>query len=289
MKIKILIPIFNDWESILKLLENINSEIINLNHEFAVIIVDDASTISSPTFENKYDKIKSIKLIRMKENRGHARCNAAGLKYILEKEEFDFVIPMDGDGEDRPEELKNFIESLEKSKEEPIVGKRIKRSEGIIFKSCYFIHKLITSLFTGKTIKYGNYTCLPKSIVQKMVNEKATWSSFSGALAKVAEKKIEIASIRGARYYGPSKMSFLNLIKHSISIIAVFKFNVLLRSILFLVVYLYLISENISNITLIPFYLIIILNILTFYLSNRENIEELNNSLLNINIIERIK
>jgi len=289
MKIKILIPIFNDWESILKLLENINSEIINLNHEFAVIIVDDASTISSPTFENKYDKIKSIKLIRMKENRGHARCNAAGLKYILEKEEFDFVIPMDGDGEDRPEELKNFIESLEKSKEEPIVGKRIKRSEGIIFKSCYFIHKLITSLFTGKTIKYGNYTCLPKSIVQKMVNEKATWSSFSGALAKVAEKKIEIASIRGARYYGPSKMSFLNLIKHSMSIIAVFKFNVLLRSILFLVVYLYLISENISNITLIPFYLIIILNILTFYLSNRENIEELNNSLLNINIIERIK
>ena len=135
MKIKILIPIFNDWESILKLLENINSEIINLDHEFTVIIVDDASTINSPTFENKYDKIKSIKLIRMKENRGHARCNAAGLKYILEKEEFDFVIPMDGDGEDRPEELKNFIESLEKSKDEPIVGKRMKRSEGIIFKS----------------------------------------------------------------------------------------------------------------------------------------------------------
>ena len=289
MKIKMLIPIFNDWESILKLLENINIEISKLNHEFTVIIVDDASTIKPPTFENKYDKIKSIKLIRMKENRGHARCNAAGLKYILEKEEFDFVIPMDGDGEDRPEELKNFIESLEKSKDEPIVGKRIKRSEGIIFKSCYFMHKLITSLFTGKTIKYGNYTCLPKSIVEKMVNEKATWSSFSGSLAKVAEKKIEIPSIRGARYYGPSKMSFLNLIKHSISIIAVFKFNVLLRSILFLVVYLYLISENISNITLIPFYLIIILNILTFYLSNRENIEELNNSLLNINIIERIK
>ena len=289
MKIKMLIPIFNDWESILKLLENINIEISKLNHEFTVIIVDDASTIKPPTFENKYDKIKSIKLIRMKENRGHARCNAAGLKYILEKEEFDFVIPMDGDGEDRPEELKNFIESLEKSKDEPIVGKRIKRSEGIIFRSCYFMHKLITSLFTGKTIKYGNYTCLPKSIVEKMVNEKATWSSFSGSLAKVAEKKIEIPSIRGARYYGPSKMSFLNLIKHSISIIAVFKFNVLLRSILFLVVYLYLISENISNITLIPFYLIIILNILTFYLSNRENIEELNNSLLNINIIERIK
>ena len=288
-KIIILIPVFNDWESLKKLL----IEIENIIKNFAEIIIEcvvvnDASTISKPELR-KPEKIKSLKILNMKENRGHARCNAAGLKYILEKEEFDFAIPMDGDGEDRPEELKNFIESLEKFKDEPIVGKRIKRSEGIIFRSCYFMHKLITSLFTGKTIKYGNYSCLPKSIVEKMVNEKATWSSFSGSLAKVAEKKIEIPSIRGARYYGPSKMSFLNLIKHSISIIAVFKFNVLLRSILFLFVYLYLISENISNITLIPFYLIIILNILTFYLSNRENIEELNNSLLNINIIERIK
>ena len=46
----------------------------------------------------------------MKENRGHARCIASGLKYIFEKKQFDFVIPMDGDGEDRPEEIKNFIE-----------------------------------------------------------------------------------------------------------------------------------------------------------------------------------
>ena len=87
------------------------------------------------------------------------------------------------------------------------------------------MHKLITSLFTGKTIKYGNYTCLPKSIVQKMVNEKATWSSFSGSLAKVAEKKIEIASIRGARYFGPSKMSFLNLVKLIYNIITVYNQN----------------------------------------------------------------
>ena len=48
----------------------------------------------------------------MKENRGHARCNAAGLKYIFEKEEFDYVIPMDGDGEDRPEEIKQFYRNL---------------------------------------------------------------------------------------------------------------------------------------------------------------------------------
>ena len=111
------------------------------------------------------------------------------------------------------------------------MGERIKRSEGIFFKFCYFAHKIITSTFTGQSIKYGNYTCLPKSIVEKMINEKATWSSFSGALAKITKDRAIIPSERGARYFGPSKMSFKNLLIHSLSIIGVFKIHVLIRSI----------------------------------------------------------
>ena len=38
----------------------------------------------------------------------------AGLKYINEKEDFDYVIPMDGDGEDRPEELSLLIEKIKR-------------------------------------------------------------------------------------------------------------------------------------------------------------------------------
>ena len=188
MKIKILIPVYNDWQSVFKLLENINSEVSNLGHEFSVIIVNDASTESKPELSTNLDNFKSIKIINMKENRGHARCNAAGLKHIFENEEFDYVIPMDGDGEDRPEEIKQLVDNLNYHPDKPIVRERIKRSEGIFFKFCYFTHKLITSTFTGQSIKYGNYSCLPKSIVEKMINEKATWSSFSGALAKVFKR-----------------------------------------------------------------------------------------------------
>ena len=101
-KIKILIPVYNDWESALKLLENINSEVSKLENEFSIIIVNDASTESRPEFSADLSSFKSIKIINMKENRGHARCNAAGLRHINEKEDFDYVIPMDGDGEDRP-------------------------------------------------------------------------------------------------------------------------------------------------------------------------------------------
>ena len=105
MKIKILIPIYNDWQSVFKLLENIDSEIESLAAEVSVLIVNDASTEQRPKINLNLNNLKSIQVINMKENRGHARCNAAGLKYINEKEDFDYVIPMDGDGEDRPEEL----------------------------------------------------------------------------------------------------------------------------------------------------------------------------------------
>ena len=112
MKIKILIPVYNDFESASKLINEINSKITNLSHEFSIILVNDASPDKVEMDVSKIDKINSIKIINMKENKGHARCIATGLKYIFEKEEFDYVIPMDGDGEDRPEEIKNFVEYL---------------------------------------------------------------------------------------------------------------------------------------------------------------------------------
>ena len=289
MKIKILIPIYNDWQSVFKLLENINSEISGLEHEFSAIIVNDASTESRPEINLNLDNLNSIKIINMKENRGHARCNAAGLKHIFENEEFDYVIPMDGDGEDRPEEIKQLIDNLNYHPDKPIVGERIKRSEGIFFKFCYFVHKIITSTFTGQSIKYGNYTCLPKSIVEKMINEKATWSSFSGSLAKIIKDRAIIPSERGTRYFGPSKMSFKNLIIHSLSIISVFRTNVLIRSILFLLVYIFLIHQNITSIMLIPVILVLTLIASVFVVSKRENLEELNKSLLNISNIDNLK
>ena len=289
MKIIILIPIYNDWQSVFKLLENIDSEITGLDAEVSVIIVNDASTKQRSEVNLNLNNLKSVQVINMKENRGHARCNASGLKYINEKEDFDYVIPMDGDGEDRPEELLSLIEKAKEYSDTVITADRVKRSEGVFFKFCYLVHKYLTFIFTGQSIKFGNYTCLPKSAVIRMVEEAATWSSFSGSLSKIAKERISVPSTRGSRYFGPSKMSFVNLLKHSLSIIAVFKITVLVRSVIFLAVYIFLVLQHISVVTLIPVALVILMIISVFVLSGRENITELNNSLENINNIDNLK
>ena len=289
MKIKILIPLYNDWQSVNQLIKKIDDIIADVQHQFSIIIINDCSTEEKQRTFDQLENINSLKVINMKINNGHARCIATGLKYIYEKEEFDYIIPMDSDGEDRPEEIKAFVDNLSYNPDVPIVGERVKRSEGIIFKTSYSIHKLITLIFTGKSIKFGNFTLLPKKTVQKLINEKATWSSFSGSLSKIENNLAIIPSERGIRYFGPSKMNFISLIKHSLSIIAVFKASVIIRSIAFYAIYLILISNNLSFITCIPLALIVIFGILIVKISGRENIEEFNSCLNNIDSVDTIK
>tara|TARA_A100001011_G_scaffold134630_1_gene141978 strand:+ start:829 stop:1698 length:870 start_codon:yes stop_codon:yes gene_type:complete len=289
MKYIILIPVYNDRESLKKLIENINYEISNLNSEISVVVVNDASSQQIVDTYQNIENINSIEIINMKQNSGHTRCIASGLKYIFEKKEFDYVIPMDGDGEDRPEEIKNFIQLAEQSNGKSIVGERVKRSENLLFKTCYQFHKLLTLAFTGQLIKFGNFTCLSKLTVEKMLNEKATWNSFSGSLKKVEKNLLSSPSIRGARYFGPSKMSFFNLLKHSLSIISVFRKTVLIRSALFIVFYILLIKSNASIITSLPLVLLLVMIYSISNLALRENMDEFDKSLQNINDVDIIK
>jgi len=289
MNIKILIPVYNDWKSVSKLVDEINGLSIDPKFQISVIIINDASNHDRLSEEKKLENIKSFKIINMKKNQGHARCIAVGLKYIFEKEEFDYVIPMDGDGEDRPVEILDLLSNIENSKGNSIVAKRVKRSESLLFKVCYQIHKIITLTFTGKSIKFGNFTCLSKSTIEKMLNEKATWNSFSGSLIKVENNLISIPSERGNRYFGPSQMSFYNLIKHSLSIISVFKTTVLIRSAFFIIIYILLIKSNASIITAMPLVLLLIAIYSISNLALRENIEEYKNCLSQIKNIENVK
>ena len=285
-KFIILIPIYNDWKSVFQLLENIDLQIAKWDAEVLVLIINDGSTEERTVTELSFKNIKTVRVMNMKQNQGHARCNAAGLKYLTEKEDFDYVILMDGDGEDRPEELTSLFN---KSKENPlktVTANRIKRSEGSFFKLLYECHKILTYVFTGKLIKFGNYSCLPKEDAARLVKEACIWSSFSGSVTKIISDRVSVPSIRGKRYFGPSQMNFFKLLVHSFSIIAVFKGSVIIRSVLFLIFYLFFVSSNLSIVTLFPVFIIFIFLFLIFKVSSRENIEALNNSLENIDNID---
>ena len=288
-KFKILIPCYNDWQSLFKLLNNIDNNITMFDAEFTVLIVNDCSTEKMPKPLFSFKKIKSIDLINIKKNQGHTRCNATGIKYLSEKKDFDYMILMDGDGEDNPDDLPLIIKNILEKKNISVVATRKKRSEGLLFTILYNLHKVITLIFTGKNMNFGHYCCLTRNDVILLSSKKTLWSNFAGAAKKFIPNLFGVSTIRGSRYFGPSKMPLTGLVIHSMSIIASFKYQVLFRSLLFVFLFSFLnlkISEN--SVFLILNFLIGFFCIVIFFISKRESLSELENCQQRIQNIENI-
>ena len=84
----------------------------------------------------------------------------------------------------------------------------------------------------------------------------------------------------------PSKVNFIGLIFHSLTIISVFRNTVIIRSIIFLLVYLFLIFNNISVLTVVPILFLIMFVLIIFKISMRANMNELDKSLDNIDSVD---
>jgi hypothetical protein len=225
----------------------------------------------------------------MKKNRVHQRCIAAGLKYICKNENFDRVIIMDADGEDRPEELNDLFKKAQENPDSTITGNRFKRSEGIIFVVLYEIHKLLTLIFAGKLIRFGNFSCLPKDHVQQLIQKPYLWNSYSSSVVRTINDRTSIPSIRGTRYVLPSKMNFTGLVFHSLAIISVFKNIVIVRSIAFFLAYSFLIFNNISILTLVPILFLLLFVFIILKISMRANMEGFDKSLDNIGSVDILR
>ena len=71
MKITILTPVYNDWKSASKLIEEINTIVKDLDAEFSLVIVNDASTEEKPTTISSTENLSSIEILNIKNNQGH--------------------------------------------------------------------------------------------------------------------------------------------------------------------------------------------------------------------------
>lgn len=270
---KILIPVFNDWESLLILLNNIHALKINNLARIKILIIDDCSSeILNKKIE--FDSFEDIEIIKNIKNIGHGKSIANGINYLSKKNDFDYLIVMDGDGEDRPEEVKELILKSIDLPFVTITANRIKRSESTFFKLSYHLHKILTLVLTGYSIKFGNFMCIPKKDLNLITSNKNLFASFSGTVAKFIINKTCIPSIRGVRYCGPTKMSFLKLIRHSLLIISVFRKETAIRLSILFSIYATLIFYFLKNtflLFILPLAVINILIIFTLFILYEKN------------------
>jgi len=274
--IVIITPVYNDWESFTKLVKEIDKTISTFKEiTFQLIAVNDGSSSKAPNLSLP-SNIKKIEILNMKINQGHAICLANGIKYALKNYDFNNLILMDADGEDRPQEISDLINKANNLENISVVAKRVKRSEGFIFTVLYSLHKILTLIFAGKLINFGNYSIITKKDAETIIQETTIVYNFSGTLKNKIKKLESIDCIRGKRYFGPSKMPMIKLIMHSFSIIAVFKMSVFIRSALFLVILSYL-HPYIGSVSTLFQIIIVFFNILIYIISNKSNESKLQN------------
>jgi len=218
-----LAPVYNDWESFAILIHEIQLLQQRLDgYNFYVVVVNDGSTEDIP--EDFDYKQTSVTILNLKINIGHQRAIAVGLQYIYnEVSDYDLVVVMDSDGEDKPHDIEALINKAVLEKERKIIfAQRKKRQESTFFKIGYFFYKYLFYFLTGQKISFGNFSIIPKKLLSKVVHQNNIWNHYSGGIiqSKIPYEKVLLD--RGKRYKGVSKMNFNSLIIHGLSSIAVY-------------------------------------------------------------------
>ncbi len=219
-QITILIPVYNDWTPLNKLLNELSLSPGNDNSiRVSVLVVDDCSTekarLSVPS-------VFSLQILHLNRNIGHQKAIAIGMAYIHEHDTCDKILIMDADGEDRPEDAVRLITASLQNPDQVIFARRESRQEGLIFRLFYSFYKKAFYLLTGKKISFGNFLIMPRQLLIKSVFYSEIWNHIAGGILKAGLPYTYITTHRGKRYAGASKMNFTNLLLHGLGAISVF-------------------------------------------------------------------
>ncbi len=261
----ILTPTFNDWRSLSKLLLKIDKNIRGIKGNFKVLIINDASTIKPKLNLRNIKRLRKIHIITSKKNLGSQKSICLGLKYLKSKKTKAIITIIDSDGEDDPKHIKKLINLAQKNPDSIISANRLKRKENIFFKLFYKLHLLITFLFTGRYINFGNYCSFNSLNLKKLLSNANLWLACSAGIMKNCDSIKSYYANRKKRYFDASKAKLSWIFKHSLNIISVFKSDVQRNSLIYcLILFLIFLFVKI-HIIFVAIMIIIIFNIVIHY------------------------
>lgn len=232
----IVIPVHDDWTTLERLLFHIDRVEGLEGCRIDVIAVDDASREEAPEHlrSSAFRRIETLEVVRLICNLGHQRAIAVGLCRATQRQGVDHVVVMDGDGEDRPEDLPRLIAAAQAHPGGIVCAQRVKRSEGLLFRAGYQVYKRLFQLMTGANIDFGNFCLIPHRALDSLTHNPAIWNHLAAAVTRSRLRIERLSTERGERYAGQSHMNFVSLAVHGLSAISVYSDVVLVRLIAFL-------------------------------------------------------
>ena len=220
----IIIPCFNENETIIRFLAEVEQVLQSVDKTFECIVVNDSSTDNTLQMLSEYKSTSrhKVTILSLNYNVGHQGAIYQGLLYAI-KQNFNYVIVMDGDGEDDP----NAIRDLVKIEGYDIVHVlRGKRRESLLFRTLYGFYKRLFKLITRKSMKIGNYSMINRKIMLSLVD--SSFIHFAANLSKLKARSTHIVVDRRKRIHGKSKMNLESLVFHAFKSFVVYAEDLLM-------------------------------------------------------------
>jgi polyisoprenyl-phosphate glycosyltransferase len=232
----ILMPEFNDWGNLRGMLDQLNRSLSAADYRAEILLVDDGSTVPedlSSLLAGKWPALSSLEILTLGRNVGHQRAIAIGLAFISENKPCDAVVVMDSDGEDDPKDVPRLIQKYEQEKRGKLVfAQRAKRSESLLFRVFYVFYRALYRLLTGFTISFGNFSIIPRPLLERAVLISEIWNHYAAGILKARLPHVLLPTVRAKRISGQSKMDFTSLVINGLSSISVFSDTIGVRALL---------------------------------------------------------
>ena len=221
MNLSIIIPAFNEEESIKPLVNLIFKNLDKNVKDYEIILIDDGSDDKTWTeivkISNKFENIVSIKLL---ENYGKSDALDAGFKVC----KGNYVLTMDADLQDDPSEILPLYSMIIENKYDLVSGWKKKRNDPLTKTIPSKFFNLVTRLFSG--IKLNDFNCGIKIYRKEVINSInlygemhryipliAKWNGFN----KIAEKEVN----HNRRKYGVTKFGMERYIRGFLDLLSV--------------------------------------------------------------------
>jgi polyisoprenyl-phosphate glycosyltransferase len=220
MQIVVMMPVFEDWDTAIKVCERIDKLCQTQPDIHArIMMVNDGSTTR---FEAPKDihlaAIDGISILELKRNLGHQRAIAVGLAYLQHNYKADALVVMDADGEDRPEDIAVLLEELKRNgNRKAVFAERGKRMESFVFRTLYQVYRGLHRMLTGRDIRFGNFSVLPWADLESLVVFPELWNHYAATFIKSRLPYTRVRCPRGTRIGGESRMGFVGLVVHGLS------------------------------------------------------------------------